>query len=121
MLIYRIFTRTYVNQNQLDQAIEFYEELTSEKCGLRVENAPAGLLAGVVGGVHVIAGAEAGLYKFKAATATYLVDHVEEFVDRLLTLGAEILEETQTLPQGHSLHVRHPDGTIVEYVDGETS
>src|SRR5204863_88799 len=105
---------------QLEAAVRFYEELTSEKCGLRYEHPQDGIRAAVVAGVHVVAGAEAGLYDYPDIRATYLVDHVEQFIDPLLRLGAEIIEEPRHAPQGHSMVVRHPDGLTVEYVDGET-
>ena len=120
MIIYKLFTRSYVRHEQLEAAVRFYEELSGEPCGLRYEHDRDGIRAAVVGGVHIIAGAEAGLYDHADIRATYLVDHVEHFIDSLLRLGAEIVEDPTNAPQGHSMIVRHPDGLLVEYVDGET-
>jgi hypothetical protein len=118
--IYKIFARSYVRAEQLDAAVRFYEELTHEQCGLRYESGREGIRAAVVGGIHIVAGAEAGLYDHSEVRATYLVDHVDQFIDPLLRLGGEIVEEPSRGPQGHSMIVRHPDGLLVEYVDGET-
>lgn len=120
VLIFKLFTRSYVRHEQLEAAIRFYEELSGEPCGLRYENPRDGIRAAVVGGVHIIAGAEAGLYDHPEIRATYLVDRVEHFIDSLLRMGAEIVEEPMRAPQGHSMVVHHPDGLLVEYVDGET-
>lgn len=120
MIIYKVFTRSYVRHEQLEAAIAFYEELTGEKCGLRYEHEREGIRAAVVQGTHIVAGAEAGLYDHPEIRATYLVDRVTDFIDMLLRLGSEIVEEPVRAPQGHSMIVRHPDGLMVEYVDGET-
>jgi hypothetical protein len=119
VIVYKVFTRSYVHRPQLEAAVQFYEDLTGEKCGLRFENDRDGIRAAVVAGVHIVAGVEAGLYLHPDIRATYLVDHVEQFVDSLLRLGGEIVEEPVAGPQGHSMVVRHPDGLLVEYVDGE--
>lgn len=121
MIIYKVFTRTYVRHEQLEAAVKFYEELSGEQCGLRYESDREGIHAAVVQGVHILAGAEAGLYDHPEVRATYLVDRVNEFIDPLLRLGCEIVEEPVRAPQGHSMIVRHPDGLSVEYVDGETN
>jgi hypothetical protein len=117
--VYRVFARSYVAAQQLEAAVKFYEELSGEPCGLRFENERDGIRAAVVAGVHIVAGTEAGLYLHPDIRATYLVDYVQHFVDPLLRLGGEIVEEPTAGPQGHSMVARHPDGLLVEYVDGE--
>lgn len=100
--------------------MRFYEELTGEACGLRFNRDDLGLRVAVVGAMHLVAGAEAGMYPYQETRATILVDRVASFVDPLTAMGAEILHDPIRGPQGHNMHVRHPDGLLVEYVDGET-
>jgi len=120
MLIHRVFTRTYVYQPQLEAAVRFYEELTGQPCGLRFDREDLGLRVAVVGWMHVVAGAESGMYDYPETRATFLVDRVDSFIDPLTAMGAEVLHDPIPGPQGHTMHVRHPDGLVVEYVDGET-
>ena len=54
---------------------------------------------------------------FRQTQATFLVDSIEDFKSWLLGTGAVILEEPKKVPTGRNMRVRHPDGTIIEYVE----
>lgn len=48
---------------------------------------------------------------------TFLVDSIDDFRNWLLGAGAVVLEEPKKVPTGRNMRVRHPDGTIIEYVE----
>lgn len=120
MKIYRIYSRTYVLDSQVEAAVAFYEALSGDKCSLQFEDISTMTRSAIVGYTHVVGGLENGHHPYPAIHATYLVDSVPEFHDHLLQLGAEVLLEPQQMPHGTTMIARHPDGLLAEYVDGNT-
>src|SRR5690242_12787623 len=117
MKILRILTRVYTSPDNLDQTIAFYEQLFGEKSNLRFKYPEVGLELASVNAVLLIAGSEAALAPFKTTSATFGVDSLLEAREILLQNGATILEEPKTVPTGQNMHVKHPDGTLIEYVE----
>lgn len=117
MNILNVLVRIYLRTEQLEETIAFYEALLGEKSHVRFKYPEAGLELAQVGSLLLIAGSETALEPFRATTATFLVDSLEEYRQALLTGGATILREPQQVPTGHNMLVRHPDGTRVEYVE----
>jgi hypothetical protein len=100
----------------MERSITFYEELFGESCHLRFEYANMGLELAQIGTVLLIAGSEIALLPFKATKVTFLVDTVFDGRDALLRQGAIILDGPQQVPTGWNMRVKHPDGTLAEYV-----
>ncbi|GCE45768.1 hypothetical protein EI42_02813 [Thermosporothrix hazakensis] len=116
MKILSTLLRVYLKAEHLDESIAFYEKLYSQPCTLRFQYAEMGLELAQVGSMLLIAGSEQALAPFRATQATYLVDSLEAFRSVLLEAHGEILKEPQRVPTGMNMLARHPDGTIVEYV-----
>ena len=116
MKILRTFLRIYLDPEQMERSITFYEQLFGESCRLRFHYENIGLELAQIGTVLLIAGSEIALLPFKATRVTFLVDELFEGRESLLKQGAIILEEPKPVPTGWNMRVKHPDGTLVEYV-----
>ena len=108
-------SRIYVSD--LASALAFYEPLLGLKAEDRFRYEKAGLELARVGNLLIIAGSDETLAPFRETSVTFLVDDLGETRKELLTHGAQILRDTQEVPTGHNLTVRHPDGTVAEYVE----
>jgi len=115
MKILQTFSRLYVND--LSSAIEFYEELLGSPAAMRFEISQIGLELAQIGNILLIAGSDEALKPFKSTQATLLVDSLDEFKAYLEEKGAEILRGPNKVPTGRNMTVKHPDGSIVEYVE----
>jgi len=107
-------SRRYLPLEKLDAAVEFHENVIGQKAGLRFDYGKLKLAS--VSSILFIAGAAEGLKPFAATHLTFLVDDIREYERYLPTAGAEILEAVKRVPTGWNMLVRHPDATVVEYV-----
>ncbi len=64
----------------------------------------------------LVAGSDDALRPFRATRATFVVDSLAECRERVVARGATVLEEPKRVPTGWNMRVRHPEGTVVEYV-----
>ena len=117
MKVLNILSRLYVDPDDMESSIAFYEELLGEECSLRFSYELAGITLATVGNVFLIAGPDMRLEKFRRVQATLMVDSLDEFRELLAKRGAEILDDAKPLPMGNNMLVRHPDGNIVEYIE----
>lgn len=116
MKIVAVLPRIYLSMEQLEASVTFYEQLFGERSHVRFTYPEAGLELAQVGSLLLIAGSEAALDPFKATKATFLVDSLSEWKEALLKSGATILKEPKQVPTGMNMLAKHPDGTLVEYV-----
>ncbi len=117
MKVLRTMTKVYLHPDDFDSTITFYEELFGETSRLRFTYPSAGLELAQVASVLLVAGSDEALTPFRGSHLTLLVDDLAAFRDVLLTRGATILDGPQDVPTGMNMHARHPEGTIVEYVE----
>lgn len=115
MQVKQTLTRVYVND--MDAAIQFYEQLFGESCASRFSYAQMDLEIARVGAVLIIAGTDQALTPFKITHATMLVDSVDEFKAFLLGNGATVVRDIQQVPTGLNMTIRHTDGLTIEYVE----
>jgi predicted enzyme related to lactoylglutathione lyase len=111
-----VVTRIYLAPEQLETAIAFYERLSGQTCSVRFVYAEEALELASVGSFLLIAGREAVLPAFKAVAMTIVVRSITACQDWLVSEGATILDGPEQVPTGWNMHARHPDGTLVEYV-----
>ncbi|WP_341528560.1 VOC family protein [Nostoc sp. UHCC 0302] len=117
MQILKVLTRVYLNPTDLDDAIAFYENLFKESCWLLFQYSETDLELAGVGSILLIAGSAEALSPFKSTQATFLVDSLHDFREALTEQGAVILAEPNKVPTGANMRARHPDGTIIEYIE----
>ncbi len=115
MQVKQILHRFYVQD--IEQAVEFYEQLLNKKCSLRFEYSEANLELAQIGDILIIAGSAESLKPVRDTQATFLVDSIKEFRDYLLNNDAVILRDIKEVPTGANMTVSHRGGTIVEYVE----
>lgn len=65
----------------------------------------------------LIAGYDEALKPFRSTQATMFGDSLDEFKTYLEEKGAEMIRGPNTVPTGRNMTVRHPDGSIIEYVE----
>jgi predicted enzyme related to lactoylglutathione lyase len=115
MKILRTLARVYANDP--DTAISFYESLAGTEVLSRFGMPAAGLELAVVNDVLIICGNDEALRPYRQTDATFLVDSLEEFHQFLIAHGAKVLRPPQPVPTGINMTVRHPDGSVFEYVE----
>lgn len=115
MKVLKTLSRLYVND--LNLAVEFYEELLGTPASLRFKMPQIGLELAQVRDVLIIAGSEEALKPFKSTQATFLVDSLDEFKAYLEEKGAELIRGPNKVPTGRNMTVRHPEGSVIEYVE----
>ncbi|SDN24808.1 glyoxalase [Acetanaerobacterium elongatum] len=115
MTIKQTLCRVYTQD--INDTVAFYEELYGEKCRLRFEYKQTGLTLAQVAQVLILSGSEEALKPFAQTRVTFQVDSVAEYKEYLLNSGAEIIRDITKVPTGWNMTVRHPDGTVAEYVE----
>lgn len=115
MKILKIFSRLYIND--LNSALDFYEELLGTPVAMRFEIPQIGLELAQIGDILLIAGSDGALKPFRNTQATMLVDSLDEFRTYLKEKGAEIIRGPTEVPTGRNMTVRHSDGSVIEYVE----
>ncbi|MFF9321473.1 VOC family protein [Streptomyces sp. NPDC014735] len=70
-----------------------------------------------IGDFLVIAGPPAERARYTHASATVIVDDLDEVTTALLGAGAAITTPESTGPTGRFLYARHPGGPEIEYVE----
>lgn len=115
MKILQTLSRLYIND--LNSALEFYEELLGTPASMRFEIPQIGMELAQIGDILLIAGSDEALKPFRSTQATFLVDFLDEFEAYLEQKGAEILRGPARVPTGRNMTVRHPDGSVIEYVE----
>jgi predicted enzyme related to lactoylglutathione lyase len=98
----------------LDASVSFYERLAGTDA-LRFER--GGVQVAAVGCFLLMSGPESELEVLRKVAATIAVTDVDEAHKTLAELGADIVAGPIASPAGRNLIVRHPDGTVYEYVD----
>ena len=76
-----------------------------------------GLELAQIENILLIAGSDEALKPFRSTQATFLVDSLDEFKAYLKEKGAEIVRGPNKVPTGRNMTVKHPDGSVIEYVE----
>jgi len=121
-----VMVRVLIAPEQLEPTIALYERLLGVHCDLRFAYPEMDLSLASVGNMLLIAGREEALAPFAHVAMTLLVASLDAEIARFEELGIELLEAPKAVPTGRNLLARHPDGSIVEYVEhrpqpGETA
>ena len=117
MKILDVLIRVFIDPEELDTTIAFYEKIFCSKCKMRFQYPAVGLELAQIKSVLLIAGTKSAREPFQMTQATFVVDCVIDFKDTLIANNAIILEQPKNVPTGKNMRVQHPDGIIVEYVE----
>lgn len=114
MKIINTYTRIYCSD--IDRVLNYYEELTGEKCSIRFSYSEMNLELAQIGSFIILAGTEKNLQPFRNTVATLVVDSVEEFRQFILDNGGKVIRDIKKVPTGLNLTMQNPDGSVMEYV-----
>lgn len=113
--ILQVLNRFYVED--IDRAINIYENLLKEKTCLRFQYKEIGLELAQIGTILIIAGSEEALKPYRETKATFIVSSIDGLKKLLLENGSVIIRDIKQVPTGKNMTIRHPDGIIIEYVE----
>lgn len=109
--------RVYVERNALDETIRFYEALYQDTCKARVFYEELNLELAMVARTVIIAGDAESRRLYESASATFLVDSIQEATAYLDQVGAVLLTKPKRTPKSWIMLAKHPDGLVAEYVE----
>lgn len=115
MKVLQTLSRLYVND--LNSSLEFYEELLGSPAAMRFKIPQICLELAQIENILLIVGSDEAVKPFRSTQATFLVDSLDEFRAYLEEKGAEILRGPNKVPTGRNMTVKHPDGSVIEYVE----
>ncbi|MFC7331523.1 VOC family protein [Marinactinospora rubrisoli] len=113
MSILKTYARVWTED--LDQALPLLQELTDAQPDLRLSFHAVELA--MLGDLLVIAGPADERAKYAHASATVVVDDLDDTKTTLEAAGAAITTPITAGPTGRFLYARHADGAEIEYVE----
>ncbi|MFE0178915.1 VOC family protein [Streptomyces sp. NPDC059002] len=113
----RTYTRVFTGPGTLDSVAAFYERVLGRERDLWFAYPEKNLALAAVGSFLLVEGTEEALAPFRTTHGTLLVDSAQPYLDRLVAEGAEIVYPLVKVPTGSGFTARHPDGTLIEYVE----
>ncbi|MFI0156764.1 VOC family protein [Streptomyces lydicus] len=113
MTILKTYARLWTED--LDRALPLLEQLTGAQVDLRLTFHAVELA--VLGDFLVIAGPADERAKYAHASATVLVEDLDELQTTLKAAGATVTTPATAGPTGRFLYARHVDGAEIEYVE----
>lgn len=117
MKVLNILVRRCLPLDRFDAAVSFHEVLIGQKARLRFDYPAYQLKLAQVASILFIAGTEQSLAPFVDTHATFMVDDLQAYANHLPAVGAEILRPPKIVPTGWNMLARHPDGSLIEYVE----
>jgi len=117
MKVLNILVRRCLPLDRFEASVSFHENLIGQKARLRFDYPAYNLKLAQVSSILFIAGTEDSLAPFVGTHATFMVDDIHAFANHLPTIGAEILRPLKVVPTGWNMLARHPDGSLIEYVE----
>lgn len=122
----RVFTRVFCGPDSLLPTVRFYEALVQRGLDQDLDLPAAGLHVVAVGPFLILA-IDPSLVDREAhgqaeqTKATIIVPYLEDTIRRTIALGAEAVGGRFSVPHATGQRLRHPDGTLVEYLEHRPS
>ncbi|MDC7341205.1 VOC family protein [Streptomyces lydicus] len=113
MTILKTYARLWTED--LDRALPLLEQLTGAQVDLRLTFHAVELA--VLGDFLVIAGPADERAKYAHASATVIVEDLDDLQTTLKAAGATLTTPATAGPTGRFLYARHVDGAEIEYVE----
>ncbi|MGW7578301.1 VOC family protein [Streptomyces sp. NPDC054765] len=113
MSILKTYARLWTDD--LDRALPLLAELTGAEPDLRLAFHSVELAA--IGNFLVIAGPAEERAKYAHASATVVVEDLDDLAATLQRAGGTVTTPMRNAPTGRFLYARHADGAEVEYVE----
>lgn len=113
----RALIRVFTRPGTLEELTARYERVQGVRRDMWFTYPELRLALAVVGGFLLVEGEAADLAPFRGVHGTLLVNDAGAHLRRLLAEGGEVLDPLRPVPTGSGFTARHPDGTVVEYVE----
>jgi predicted enzyme related to lactoylglutathione lyase len=113
----RVLVPVFLDPDELDPAIGFYEQLQGVKADMRLPLPDIGLDVAVVGGFSLISGTDEAREPASALRAIVTVADADVAHERLVAAGVEILQAPFGADVGRLMYAKHADGTVAEYIE----
>jgi hypothetical protein len=120
----RVFSRVFCDLGSLTDTVRFYEHLTSTVLDMDMDIPEGGLHVVAVGPFLVLEMDKNKLARAGQAAETHITvlnANLGEAVEKSVAAGATIVQEKWEAPPGPGVRLRHPDGSIVEYLEHRPS
>jgi hypothetical protein len=117
MRIREVLVSRRVELGTFDDAVAFQELLFGEEARLRLDLLDGRLRIAQVAAVLFTAADPSLQAQVPVTDAVYVVTGLAEFARHLERLGAVLEQPVTAIPTGRNMLVRHPDGSLVEYVE----
>ncbi|WP_329116736.1 hypothetical protein [Streptomyces sp. NBC_01353] len=113
----RALIRVFTGPGTLEDLAAHYERVQGVERDMWFTYPAKRLALAVVGGFLLIEGEPAALEPFREVDGTLLVNDAGAHLERLTAEGGEVLDPLHSVPTGAGFTARHPDGSVVEYVE----
>lgn len=113
-MILKTYLRVFTEN--VEQSLALLQQLVGREVDMRFKMPADGLEIVAIGDFCLVGGAAEVLAPIRACQGPLIVDDLTATTAALLAGGAEITKPEAQSPSGRYLYARHPDGTLVEYV-----
>jgi hypothetical protein len=114
-MILKTYSRIFTGD--MDLSLGFLEQLTGRKPDYRFKLPAMGIEVSGLADFCVVAGSQEKLDPLRATQGPLIVDDLAATEKFLVGAGAVITQPNQATVTGRNLFARHPDGSVLEYVE----
>jgi len=114
-MILKTYSRIFTGD--MDLSLGFLEHLTGQKPDYRFKLPEMGIEVSGLADFCVVAGSKEKRYPLRALQGPLIVDDLAATEKFLVGAGAVITKPNQATVTGRNLFARHPDGSVLEYVE----
>lgn len=113
MKIMHVLSRIFVKD--LNTSIPVYELLLNESCKMRFKILQAKVELAQIGNILLYAGE--GIDNERLIDISFVADNLEDWRTYWLEHGGSIVRDLWPVAGGRNMVLRHPDGTVAEYLE----
>lgn len=113
MKILQVLSRIFAED--LNMTISVYECILNESCKMRFQIPPAKVELAQIGNILFYAGE--GIDHERRIDISFVADNLDEWRTYWLEHGGSIVRDLWPVAGGRNMVLRHPDGTIAEYLE----
>lgn len=113
-MILKTYLRVFTEN--VEQSLALLQQLVGHEADMRFQMPDDDLEIVAIGDFCLVGGPAEVLAPIRALQGPLIVDDLDATTAALLAGGADITKPEALSPSGRYLYARHPDGTLVEYV-----
>jgi hypothetical protein len=116
----RVLARVFPQPDEFEKTVRDYENLTGTTLDLDLDARDLGIRMAAVGAFLIIAvepGQPERLEVVRSTAVSMIFADLDTAIEAGRAIGAEMVTEPFVTPVGRGARLRHPDGTLVEYLE----